>query len=329
MPTIDADAHVIESERTWDYVENTKFRPQLATPNGGGAQYWMIDGKAFRRGVNVDRGLSEADREMRDIDARLRHMDELDIDVQVLYPSLFLRPLTAKPEVEKAICRSYNQWLIDICSKGRGRLQWIATVPMIDMDDAVEEIRFAKANGACGLFSRGLVGDKRLSHPFFYPLFEAAEKANLAFCVHASTGNFDWVELFDGESGFGRFKVPVLSAFHSIVYDTEFRRSFPSCAAVLSKCGRNGFPTCASRSAGDSSATTSNASPEPSGKSEDDEDNFHWACVHSGASQRTEHTFRSLVDRSLFRSPVVDFPQTENGDTGWPSNRLHLYLSWA
>ncbi|HMF48365.1 MAG TPA: hypothetical protein VK603_06975 [Candidatus Saccharimonadales bacterium] len=44
----------------------------------------MIDGKAFRRGVNVDRGLSEADREMRDIDARLRHMDELDIDVQVL-----------------------------------------------------------------------------------------------------------------------------------------------------------------------------------------------------------------------------------------------------
>jgi len=219
MPTIDADAHVIESERTWDYVENSKFRPQLATPNGGGAQYWMIDGKAFRRGVNVDRGLSEADREMRDIDARLRHMDELDIDIQVLYPSLFLRPLTAKPEVEKAICRSYNLWLIDICSKGRGRLQWIATVPMIDMDDAVEEIRFAKANGACGLFSRGLVGDKRLSHSFFYPLFEAAEKAGLAFCVHASTGNFDWVELFDGESGFGRFKVPVLSAFHSIVYD--------------------------------------------------------------------------------------------------------------
>jgi hypothetical protein len=106
MPTIDADAHVIESERTWDSMENPKYKPQLVTPNGGGAQYWMIDGKAFRRGVNVDRTLSEADREMRDIDARLRHMDELEIDIQVLYPSLFLRPLTAKPEVEKAICRS-------------------------------------------------------------------------------------------------------------------------------------------------------------------------------------------------------------------------------
>ena len=25
MPTIDADAHVIESERTWDYIEDDKL----------------------------------------------------------------------------------------------------------------------------------------------------------------------------------------------------------------------------------------------------------------------------------------------------------------
>jgi predicted TIM-barrel fold metal-dependent hydrolase len=190
MPTIDADAHVIESERTWDYVENPKYKPQLTMPNGGGPQYWMIDGKAFRRGVNVDPTLSQADREMRDIGARLRHMDELEIDIQVLSPSLFLRPLTSKPEVEKAICRSYNRWLIDICNQSDGRLRWIATVPMLDMADAVDEIRFARANGACGIFSRGLIADKRLSHPFFDPLYAEAEKANLPFCVHASTGNF-------------------------------------------------------------------------------------------------------------------------------------------
>jgi len=132
---------------------------------------------------------------------------------------LFLRPLTAKAEVERAICRSYNQWLIDICNKAEGRLRWIAVVPVIDMASAVEEVRFAKANGACGIFSRGLIDDKRLSHPFFFPLYEAAEKADLPICVHASTGNFDWVQLFEGESGFARFKVPVLSACHSIVHD--------------------------------------------------------------------------------------------------------------
>ena len=219
MPTVDADAHVIESERTWDYIEDDKCRPFLVTPGGSRPQNWLIDGRVFNRGVNVDRGLPEAIREMRDIEGRLKHMDELDIDVQVLYPSLFLRPLTAKPEVEKAICRSYNQWLIDICSKGEGRLRWIAVVPVIDMASAVSEVAFAKANGACGIFSRGLIDDKRLSHPFFFPLYEAAEKADLPICVHASTGNFDWVQLFEGESGFARFKVPVLSACHSIIHD--------------------------------------------------------------------------------------------------------------
>jgi predicted TIM-barrel fold metal-dependent hydrolase len=219
MPTIDADAHVIESEETWSYIADEKLRPFLITPGGGRPQNWLIDGRVFNRGVNVNRELPEAIREMRDIDGRLKHMDELEIDLQVLYPSLFLRPLTGKPEVEVAICRSYNRWLTEICGKGRGRLCWIAVVPVIDMASAVSEVQFAKANGACGIFMRGLIDDKRLSHPFFFPLYEEAEKSNLPICVHASTGNFDWVQQFDGENGFMRFKVPVLSAFHSIVHD--------------------------------------------------------------------------------------------------------------
>ena len=95
-------------------------------------------------------------------------MDELEIDLQILYPSLFLRPLTAKLEVENAICRSYNRWLIDICAKSEGRLRWVAVVPVIDIESAVKEVNFAKANGACGVFMRGLVDDKRLSHPTFF-----------------------------------------------------------------------------------------------------------------------------------------------------------------
>jgi uncharacterized protein len=219
MPTIDADAHVIESEQTWSYIANEKLRPYSIQPGGGRPDNWLVDGRVFNRGVNINRALPEAVREMRDIDGRLKHMDELAIDVQVLYPSLFLRPLTSKPEVEAAICRSYNQWLTEICRKGQGRLRWVAVVPVIDMASAVAEVRFVKANGACGIFMRGLVDDMRLSHPFFFPLYEEAEKSDLPICVHASTGSFDWVQLFDGENGFMRFKVPVLSAFHSIVHD--------------------------------------------------------------------------------------------------------------
>ena len=194
------------------------MRAFLIAPGGGRPQNWLIDGRVFNRGINVDRGVPEARREMRDIEGRLKHMDELDIDVQVLYPSLFLRPLTAKPEVEKAICRSYNQWLIDICNKGEGRLRWIAVVPMIDIASAVAEVRFAKANGACGIFSRGLIDDKRLSHPFFFPLYEAAEKADLPFALMLPREISTGCSCSKGER-LRALKVPVLSVCHSIVHD--------------------------------------------------------------------------------------------------------------
>jgi hypothetical protein len=38
-------------------------------------------------------------------------MDDLGVDVQVLYPSLFLRTMTPLPHVDATLCRSYNRWL--------------------------------------------------------------------------------------------------------------------------------------------------------------------------------------------------------------------------
>lgn len=221
MPTIDADAHVIETERTWDYMDeaDSKHRPHLVSGQNGGRQFWLIDGRIFSARVNMNRDIPQAALEMLDIGARLRHMDELEVDIQVLYPSLFLRPLTDRPEIEAALCGSYNRWLAEIWRKAENRLRWAAVVPLMSMEKALAEAKFAKRNGACGLFMRGFIEDRLLSDPYFFPLYEEAVKLNLPICIHASTGNFAWVELFQRESGFARFKLPVLSAFHSIVYD--------------------------------------------------------------------------------------------------------------
>src|SRR5207244_12913908 len=100
MPTIDADAHVIESERTWEYIDADQSRPSLIIPTDGKRQYWLIDGRVFNRGVNVNRELPEGIRDMRDIEGRLRHMDELGIESQVLYQLLLLRPLISRPTVK-------------------------------------------------------------------------------------------------------------------------------------------------------------------------------------------------------------------------------------
>ena len=187
---------------------------------------WLIDEKIFRRGVNVNADIPAGVREMRDIEARLRHMDALEIDVQVLYPSLFLRALTARPEVEAALCRSYNRWVSELCGGTNGRLRWVAAAPLLSMEAALAETRLAKDRGACALFMRGIMCEKILSDPYFYPFYEEARNLDLAICVHASSGGFQWANLFEHESGFAKFKLAVLSAFHAIVYD-EIPARFP------------------------------------------------------------------------------------------------------
>ena len=71
--------------------------------------------------------------------ARLKHMDELGTDMQVIYPTLFLMEATEKPEVNTAMRRSYNRWLGERCGESGGRLRWVCMPPLQNMDATVEE----------------------------------------------------------------------------------------------------------------------------------------------------------------------------------------------
>ena len=124
MPTIDADAHVLESPRTWSYMRDHEqsFRPQIFVrdPNDGAPyrsndrnEFWVIEGRLQTKS-NIGRDVPDEARDLTDIQRRLAHMDEIGIDIQVLFPSLFLRPLTTEPDVEFALARSYKRWLADI-----------------------------------------------------------------------------------------------------------------------------------------------------------------------------------------------------------------------
>ena len=45
---IDADAHVVENERVWNYLDGAekKYRPTLVTiPGEPGRQFWFLDGE--------------------------------------------------------------------------------------------------------------------------------------------------------------------------------------------------------------------------------------------------------------------------------------------
>jgi uncharacterized protein len=233
MATIDADCHVIETERTWEYMEgfDKRYRPRTVISaeqdvSEREREYWLIDGRLHNRRGNVGKNTSLASREMSDISERLQHMDELSVDVQILYPTVFLDPITDRVDADIAITQSYNQWMADICSKGQGRLRWVAVLPLLSMDKALDELRNASKQGACGVFMRYIEADRLLTDPYFYPLYEEADGLNMPICIHASSGSFETQRTFSGAGGLPLFKLGVIGAFHSIAI-SEIPDRFP------------------------------------------------------------------------------------------------------
>lgn len=229
--TIDADAHVLETPYTWSFVEE-RFRshiPRVVRHDAGDAlqgnagnqlkEYWTVDNHLLPKDKNVGLNTTEAAREMRDIEGRLRHMKELDIDIQVLYPTIFLFPYTRSLATEKAMCRGYNRWLAEIWKKGGGRLRWVAMPSLRNLDGVEDELAWAKENGACGVYMCGFECDRRASDPYFDPFYRAAEKLDMPVCFHSGVASFGWQEMLIDECGFTKFKLSVVSAFHSLIYD--------------------------------------------------------------------------------------------------------------
>jgi predicted TIM-barrel fold metal-dependent hydrolase len=195
---IDADTHIDETDDTWEYMQEADlaFKPTTAYPANPDpklppARYWVIDGKRQVRFVRSDKdsGTTAETRELLDVKARLRHMDELGTDIQVIYPTLFLMEATEKPEINAALRRSYNRWLADRCAQSGGRLRWVCMPPLQSMDDALAEIRWSQEHGACGVLKKGdREAGQYPADPYFDPFYAEAEKLDLPICIHTGSG---------------------------------------------------------------------------------------------------------------------------------------------
>ena len=221
MPSIiDADTHVDESDATWSSMAgaDAKHAPvgitvapppttQGSTPFG--SRWWVVENGLHPRATRDEaHHPSLARRELDDVKGRLEDMDRMGVQAQVIFPTFFIRHGTSDPEAEAAVTHAYNVWIAERCARSGGRLQWAAVLPLIDQDKAVSELRWAKANGACGVFRRGYDMEKEVSDPHFFPVYEEADALDIAMCVH--TGHplpgREW------DRGF-----PVMGAFTALV----------------------------------------------------------------------------------------------------------------
>ena len=228
MPIIDADTHVDETEDTWAYLDagDQQFKPETAYPKDQDPsrppmRYWVIDGKRHLRFIRSDEQTQTTvqTRELIDVDARLRDMDRMGVDVQVMYPTLSLVEVTERPEVALALRHSYNRWLADRWARSGGRLRWVMLPPLRTMDKALEELRFAKGHGACGLLKKG---DREAgfwpADPYFFPLYEEAQRLDLPICFHTGSGTPDFSPARQFQfGGFYRITLPVVHAFQSLI----------------------------------------------------------------------------------------------------------------
>src|SRR5439155_5296463 len=181
---------------------------------------------AQRAGRNFE--TPQAARELDDVDLRSRHMDELGIDVQVLHNTFWIERITTRPDAEVALCRSWNRWLADISKKSQGRLFYSCVVPAMNIGEAIEQVKFAKENGGAAVCMRPLEGDRHLSDPYFYPLYQVASDLDMAIAVHIANGNPENCELYR-QSPVGRFaifRMPTVAACLNLIL-SDVPRLFP------------------------------------------------------------------------------------------------------
>ncbi|MSQ23520.1 MAG: amidohydrolase [Chloroflexi bacterium] len=238
MPIIDSDAHVIENEHTWDFMEgdDKRYRPVLLkNPDGDSARrgFWFIDRKV--RGFGLPGASDEelaarsaqlrrvihtpiAARELEDVGTRLRHMDELGIDIEVCHATLFIEDVAEDPRAEAAICRGWNRWMANAWKQGDGRIRWTCVLPTLTMSEALDELKWCAQNGACGIFMRPMEGNRILTDHYFDPLYDEASRLDIPPLVHIANSHLPTLDLLSNNpgGGFWRFRLPSVGAFQGL-----------------------------------------------------------------------------------------------------------------
>jgi predicted TIM-barrel fold metal-dependent hydrolase len=228
MGLIDADAHVIETEATWAHLAEADraHTPLLVTQSWGRdilddgrpvSEYWLMDNRIHAKDRNIGPDTTAESRELRDVGARLAHMDELGIEAQVLYPTVFLRPAVRTAAAELALTRAYNRWLASIWARAPERLHWVAMPAHLSPETVRDELAWAKDNGARGVFMRGLEWERHISDPYFYPLYETASELEMPICVHSGTNSITQHDFCLEDTSYSKFLQPGVGAFQSLL----------------------------------------------------------------------------------------------------------------
>jgi uncharacterized protein len=201
---VDSDSHLLEpNELAYEYVD-AKYRdlaPQVVERDGIG--YLRIEGRVFDElpiaAASVPNGLTDLDKTLRtrwdevprgakEPTARLEVLNTEGLTATVLYPTIGLIYAGIHDHrVAAATCNAYNRWVADFCKADPRRLHAVGTVPLQNVEMAVEELACIAKLGLCGVTIRPTpYNGRRLNDPAYDRFWAAAQGLELPVSIHGS-----------------------------------------------------------------------------------------------------------------------------------------------
>ncbi|MGH7934908.1 MAG: amidohydrolase family protein [Candidatus Binataceae bacterium] len=210
MKVVDGDSHFMEPLDLFERYIDPALRDRtirIANDPATGQRAMLADNKPMKmRDVDEVLGLlcaygqketglnmSNFDRysarnaQWQDMDARVRFMDEEEIGVQVIYPSLGIiwEGEVDDPILADAFCRAYNTWAFELVAGHRNRLFPAAHISLRDAALAVRELeRVAKLGCRTAFVSAAPIRGRSFGHPEFDPVWATAQDLDMAIGIH-------------------------------------------------------------------------------------------------------------------------------------------------
>jgi aminocarboxymuconate-semialdehyde decarboxylase len=123
--------------------------------------------------------------------ARIKALDEMNIDLQAISPSPILLFYWEEPALAAHFSRKQNEAIQEIVKKHPDRFVGIGSVPLQSVPDAIAIAKEAKSMGLKGLEIGNAVGERQLDDPLFEGFFDVAQALDMLLFVHPLEGGVD------------------------------------------------------------------------------------------------------------------------------------------
>jgi uncharacterized protein len=202
FPTVDADGHLEEVHINWKERVSDTYRSMAPEqrPATDSHLRLTLEGKPWPKPSGFGLGVGGPYRRphprregMKDPKARLVDMNSEGIEVAVLFGGGIAGTIPALEDAAFAaeLARARNTWVAEYCSANPARLKGTAVLPEQDIEAAVAELRRTVTElGFVGVSLLPNLRGRHMGDPYFFPVYEEAERLNVPICVHMFLGRY-------------------------------------------------------------------------------------------------------------------------------------------